>query len=64
MNSFGFLMLVGLVFLFMLIFLMPKVLYFATLIYHVLFKKQEKKRKKVPYITLKDLKEIKSEKIK
>lgn len=41
---------------------MPKILYFSTLIYHALFKKT-KVKKKAPYLTLKDFKEIKSEKL-
>lgn len=41
---------------------MPKILYFAALIYHALFKKKEK-RKKGPYLRLKDFKEVKSEKL-
>lgn len=63
MSTFAFLLLVLIVFFFMLLFIMPKVLYFATLVYHALFKPKEKKNKS-PYLTLKDLKEIKSEKIK
>ena len=53
MSVFGYLLLVFLVFFFMLIFIMPKVLYFAALIYHALFKKT-KVKKKAPYLTLKD----------
>lgn len=62
MGGFGFLILTIFVFFFMLIVIMPKILYFSTLIYHALFKKT-KVKKKAPYLTLKDFKEIKSEKL-
>ncbi len=63
MKPFLFLILTLIVFFIMLIVVMPKILYFATLIYHALFKRKDKGGKKGPYLTLKDLKEIKSEKL-
>lgn len=62
MKTFTFLILTLVIFFIMLIVVMPKILYFATLIYHALFKRKDK-RNKGPYLTLKDLKEIKSERL-
>jgi len=50
--------LVIIVFFFLLIFLFPKILYIATLIYHALFKEKMKVSNKKSY-SLKDLKEVK-----
>ena len=50
-----------LVFLVLVIFFLPKILYLSALVYHVLFKKEEP-RKKSSY-SLKDLKEVKSERV-
>ena len=64
MNTFTFLLLTLVVFFVLLIFVMPKILYFATLIYHALFKKDKKKGKgKKSYLRLKDLKAIRSERM-
>ncbi len=62
MGTLTFLFLTIIVFFVMLIFVMPKILYVATLVYHALFKKI-KKKKKGPYLTLKDLKDIRSERL-
>lgn len=47
------------VFVILLVFLFPKILYISVLLYHILFKEKDKKRKKNIIYKLKNMKEIK-----
>ena len=50
-----------LIFLFLLFFVIPRLLYFLTLIYYMLFKEKNTKKRSYKHYSLKDLGEVRSE---